>query len=126
MKKIIRGCLFRFKWTHDFYPGFESPVVPVWIPFPLLPLYWFDKEALFLAASLVGRPLRIDEPTIQRKWLGVARICVEVHVSKELPDEVWLTMFENVTKQPKERINQPLEYQAKPHYCKYCCHLLRE
>ena len=53
------------KWTPDFRPGFESPVVPVRVLFPLLPLYWFNKANLFHVARLVGRPLRIDEPTIQ-------------------------------------------------------------
>ncbi|GAA0186729.1 hypothetical protein LIER_34017 [Lithospermum erythrorhizon] len=98
------------KWTHDYYPELESPIVSVWISFPLFPLYWFDKEAIFLVASSVGRPLRIDEPSIQWKRLGVARVCIKVDVSKALPEEVWLTIVDDVTKQPKKRINQPMEY----------------
>ena len=111
------------KWTPEFYPGFESPIVPVWITFPLLPLYWFDKEALFLAASLVDRPLRIDEPTIQRKRLGTARVCIEIDVSKPLEDEIWLTIVDEKTGEPIERISQQVEYESHPSYCSYCCHL---
>ena len=36
------------KWTPEFRPGFESPIVPVWVSFPLLPLIGFAKKIFFM------------------------------------------------------------------------------
>ncbi|KAL0315099.1 UNVERIFIED_CONTAM: hypothetical protein Scaly_2888700 [Sesamum calycinum] len=35
-----------FKWTPTFNPREESPIVPVWVRLPELPIQFFDREAL--------------------------------------------------------------------------------
>ncbi|KAL0307594.1 UNVERIFIED_CONTAM: hypothetical protein Sangu_3020400 [Sesamum angustifolium] len=36
-----------FKWTPNFDPQIESPIAPVWIRLPALPVHLFEKNALF-------------------------------------------------------------------------------
>ncbi|KAL0331730.1 UNVERIFIED_CONTAM: hypothetical protein Sangu_1718500 [Sesamum angustifolium] len=44
-----------FKWTPTFNPREESPIVPVWVRLPELPIQFFDREALFSIAGYWGR-----------------------------------------------------------------------
>lgn len=41
------------KWTIDFVPEKESPVVPVWIGFPNLRHYLYEKSALLTLARSI-------------------------------------------------------------------------
>ncbi|KAL0288949.1 UNVERIFIED_CONTAM: hypothetical protein Scaly_2715800 [Sesamum calycinum] len=53
-----------FKWTPNFDSQIESPIAPMWIRLPTLPVHLFEKNALFTLASKIGKPLRMDEPTV--------------------------------------------------------------
>ncbi|KAK4384597.1 hypothetical protein Sango_3045000 [Sesamum angolense] len=64
-----------FKWTPNFDPQIESPIAPVWIRLPALPVHLFEKNALFTLATKIGKPLRMDEPTADLSR-PVARVCV--------------------------------------------------
>ncbi|KAL2487045.1 DUF4283 domain-containing protein [Abeliophyllum distichum] len=50
------------KWTCDFGPDCETPIAPVWLSFPLLPVHMRSK-GVFALAKIVGIPLHIDEAT---------------------------------------------------------------
>lgn len=70
MKRVvfIEGNAMRmFKWTPNFATKSESSIVPIWIGLPELPLHLLHKQALFDIASLVGRPLNVDEPSHYKK-----------------------------------------------------------
>ncbi|KAL2517767.1 Uncharacterized protein Adt_14014 [Abeliophyllum distichum] len=72
------GCPMRIlKWTCDFYPDVETPIAPVWISFPLLPVHLRAKEFLFALSKIVGVPLRIDEATTDLLKRSEAGVCVE-------------------------------------------------
>ncbi|KAL0297837.1 UNVERIFIED_CONTAM: hypothetical protein Scaly_3081700 [Sesamum calycinum] len=62
-----------FKWTPDFNPQIESPIAPVWIRLPALPVHLFEKNALFTIATKIGKPLRMDEPTADLSRPDLAR-----------------------------------------------------
>ncbi|KAL0299873.1 UNVERIFIED_CONTAM: hypothetical protein Sangu_3151200 [Sesamum angustifolium] len=47
-----------FKWTPNFDPQIESPIAPVWIRLPALPVHLFEKNALFTLTTKIGKPLR--------------------------------------------------------------------
>lgn len=76
-----------FKWTPTFNPREESPVFPVWIRLPGLPVHLFDKRAMAELAKFVGVPLKIDEPTADRSRVTIAIICVEVDLTKPRVNE---------------------------------------
>ncbi|KAG8387620.1 hypothetical protein BUALT_Bualt02G0040100 [Buddleja alternifolia] len=76
------------KWTADFDPSEESPIMPVWIKVFGLKPHWFHRQFLFHVASLVGKPLKLDEATIEISNPATARICVEVNVLEKLVNDI--------------------------------------
>lgn len=103
-----------FKWSPDFRPDIESPVVPVWIALEGLPAHLQDKRAVFAIANLIGKPLKVDSSTLSHNRPSVARICVELDVSKVLPDVVWINNGEY------GGFSQPIKYEFIPDYCTDC------
>ncbi|KAG8387065.1 hypothetical protein BUALT_Bualt03G0214600 [Buddleja alternifolia] len=53
------------KWTSEFDPTEESPIMPVWIKVSRLRPHWFHRQFLYHVASLIGNPLKLDEATIE-------------------------------------------------------------
>ncbi|KAL2471459.1 Uncharacterized protein Adt_39595 [Abeliophyllum distichum] len=115
---FIMGCPMRvLKWTCDFHPDAETPIAPVWISFPLLPVHLRAKEFLFALSKLVGIPLRIDEATADLLRPSEARVCVEVNLEHKLPDRVWIERGES------RSFWQPVVYEQLPHFCVKCRHM---
>ncbi|KAL0924110.1 hypothetical protein M5K25_004918 [Dendrobium thyrsiflorum] len=87
----IMGCQMRLlKWTPDFDVREESPIVPVWVCFPNLRLHFFNNQVLFALASFFGRPLQTDQATSNLSRPSVARVLVELDVSKKFPKKIWI------------------------------------
>ncbi|CAH9107142.1 unnamed protein product [Cuscuta europaea] len=113
----IRGSIMCVtKWTPEFRLNVESPIVRVWIGFEGLPLHLQDKRALFEIAGLIGKPLKMDAATARLSRPSVARVCVEIDLTHELPQKIWIQFgstgfFKSVT------------YKDKPDYCNLCLHL---
>ncbi|KAL0349296.1 UNVERIFIED_CONTAM: hypothetical protein Sangu_1157400 [Sesamum angustifolium] len=105
-----------FKWTPTFNPREESPIVPVWVRLPELPIQFFDREALFSIARLLGTPLRTDVSTATLVRPSVARVCVEINFLEPLQTEIGLGFGTEV-------IIQPVVYERLPKYCATCKHL---
>ncbi|PKU82763.1 hypothetical protein MA16_Dca015160 [Dendrobium catenatum] len=78
------------KWSPDFDVREESPIAPVWIDFPNLRLHFFNSHILFGLASIFGRPLQTDQATASLSRPSVARVLVELDVTKKHPQEIWL------------------------------------
>ncbi|XP_073026667.1 uncharacterized protein [Primulina eburnea] len=77
------------KWTPEFNLQEESPIAPVWIRFPGLPLHLFSKQSLFALAKIVGKPVKMDDHTADSTRGAFARVCVEINVLEPLVKEVW-------------------------------------
>ncbi|KAL0285161.1 UNVERIFIED_CONTAM: hypothetical protein Sangu_2791600 [Sesamum angustifolium] len=105
-----------FKWTPTFNPREESPIVPVWVCLPKLPIQFFDREALFSIARLLGAPLRTDVSTATLVRPSVARVYVEINLLEPLQTEIGLGFG-------TEMIIQPVVYERLPKYCATCKHL---
>lgn len=73
-----------FRWIPKFRSDVESSIVPVWIGLPNLPLFMFNKQCLFSIGRLIRQPLTNDIATEEIKWPCLAKICVEVDLSKKL------------------------------------------
>ncbi|KAL2453330.1 Uncharacterized protein Adt_49170 [Abeliophyllum distichum] len=115
---FIMGCPMRvLKWTCDFHPDAETPIAPIWISFPLLPVHLRAKEFLFALSKLVGVPLRIDEATADLLRPSEARVCVEVNLEHKLPDRVLIERGES------RSFWQPVVYEQLPHFCAKCPHM---
>ncbi|KAL0293181.1 UNVERIFIED_CONTAM: hypothetical protein Sangu_3243100 [Sesamum angustifolium] len=105
-----------FKWTPTFNPREESPIVPVWVRLPELPIQFFDREALFSIARLLDTPLRTDVSTATLVRPSVARVCVEINLLEPLQAEIGLGFG-------TEMIIQPVVYERLPKYYATCKHL---
>ncbi|XP_019175644.1 PREDICTED: uncharacterized protein LOC109170966 [Ipomoea nil] len=111
----IKGALMRvFKWTPDFHPDMESPIVPVWIAFEGLPAHLQDKRVIYSIANLIGSPLKVDSSTLLHNRPSVARVCVELDVSTTLTNQVWINngSFGGFA--------QKVTYEFIPPYCLGC------
>lgn len=114
----VRGIPMRiFKWSPGFHVERESPIVPVWIAFPRLPIQFFNAEALFQLCRLIGIPLRMDAATQSLKRPSVARVQIELDVLKQRPEKVWIGM------EGLDGFWQPVEYESVPTYCTHCWHV---
>ncbi|KAK4433517.1 hypothetical protein Salat_1114000 [Sesamum alatum] len=86
-----------FKWTPSFNPREESPIVPVWVRLSELPIQFFEREALFSIARLLGAPLRTDVSTATLVRPSVARVCIEINLLEPLQMEIGLGFGTDVT-----------------------------
>ena len=77
-----------FKWTPSFHVDKEPSVAPVWFSLPNLPIHLFNKECLFHIVFPLGRPLFMDAATSALSRPSVARVCVEVELTKLMPKRV--------------------------------------
>ncbi|KAG8369862.1 hypothetical protein BUALT_Bualt14G0057700 [Buddleja alternifolia] len=78
---------------------------------------WMKQTWQFLyhVASLIGKPLKLDEATTEIDNPVVARICVEINVLERLPSDI-PTQIDGKTKFFK------VQYEGIPEYCKICQH----
>ncbi|KAL0287184.1 UNVERIFIED_CONTAM: hypothetical protein Scaly_2773100 [Sesamum calycinum] len=105
-----------FKWTPTFNPREESPIIPVWVRLPELPIQFLDREALFSIARLLGTPLRTDVSTATLVRPSVVRVCVEINLLEPLQTEIGLGFGTEV-------IIQPVVFERLLKYCATCKHL---
>ncbi|KAG8385897.1 hypothetical protein BUALT_Bualt03G0092900 [Buddleja alternifolia] len=103
------------KWTSEFDPNEESPVMPIWIKVFGLRPHWFHRQFLYHVASLIGKPLKLDEATTQIDNPVVARMCVEINVLERLQSDIPIQIG-GKTKFFK------VQYEGIPEYCKICRH----
>ncbi|KAG8372114.1 hypothetical protein BUALT_Bualt12G0032800 [Buddleja alternifolia] len=103
------------KWTSNFDPKEESPIMPVWVKVFGLRPHWFHRQFLYHVASLIGKPLKLDEATTEIENPMFARMCVEINVLDRLLPDVPIqidgkTQYFKVT------------YEGIPDYCKIYRH----
>ncbi|XP_020596744.1 uncharacterized protein LOC110036604 [Phalaenopsis equestris] len=101
------------KWTSDFDPSKEPPVVPIWYKLPDLPLPFFKFIALFNIGRALGTPLKVDTPTFNKARLAIARIQVERDVTLPEVKRIWIGS-EN------EGFWKETLAEQKPYYCQHC------
>ncbi|PKU77647.1 hypothetical protein MA16_Dca013439 [Dendrobium catenatum] len=78
------------KWFHLLDVGFESPVIPIWISFLKRRPHMFSPRILHAVGSLFGRPLKVDSATSVGSQPSVARVLVELDISKSYHSQIWL------------------------------------
>nr|GMC77911.1 TMV resistance protein N-like [Ipomoea batatas] len=76
------------RWSPSWSPWRDSPLVPVWIEFPRLPLHLFDFSMLSRICESFGSLLALDMATIRRSRPSVAKARVEIDLSRPLPNRL--------------------------------------
>ncbi|XP_028550843.1 uncharacterized protein LOC114579665 [Dendrobium catenatum] len=88
---LVFNCYMKItKWTPTLDIGVESPIIPIWISFPHLRPHFFAPRILFGLGELFGKPLKIDEATSVGSRPSIARVLVEIDITKNYPKQVWL------------------------------------
>ncbi|KAH0664058.1 hypothetical protein KY284_028989 [Solanum tuberosum] len=106
-------------WTPTFKPAEETPIVPIWITLPELPWYCYYMDILTPLLSPIGKALYLDSATMQKTRGSVAKVRVQIDITKERPQHVWLGFSE---KDPSLGKWQIIEFEDVPSYCLYCTH----
>ncbi|KAH0687778.1 hypothetical protein KY284_018331 [Solanum tuberosum] len=119
-KMFIAGHSMKLQvWTPTFKPAEETPIVPIWITLPELPWHCHYMDILTPLLSPIGKALYLDSATVQKTRGSVAKVRVQIDLTKERPQHVWLGFSE---KDPNLGKWQVIEYEDVPSYCIYCKH----
>ncbi|CAI9094743.1 OLC1v1030530C1 [Oldenlandia corymbosa var. corymbosa] len=85
----IAGFSLRIlKWRQGFRFEEDLPIVPIWVSLFDLPIEFLNPEVIFSMATAMGKPLKVYSLTLNMTRSSVARFCVEVDLTKELPKSV--------------------------------------
>lgn len=102
-------------WPPDFNFYEEVlKVIPLLIKLPNLPLNCWSCDSLSRITSLLGVPVCADDCTTRQQRVSFARVLVEMDVTVELPDHVWVEDIEGRV------FKQAVQYDWKPTYCHKC------
>lgn len=100
------------------FSGFDANTMvvsrmPVWVRLHNLPLHFWHFKSLTAIGNSLGRMLKIDTDRHLKGIFTFARICVEVDLSKGLPESIFLT-FNNI------QWKQSLDYENTAFRCRGC------
>ncbi|MQM04053.1 hypothetical protein Taro_036847, partial [Colocasia esculenta] len=110
----VQGRPFRFfRWSIDFSPHEDSPIVPVWLELPGLPVNFFHECMIRSIAGSIGPVLQVDKNTSSLTRSQAARVNVQMDISKQLPARVWVGIGAN-------GFWQPVGYPDPPVFCLSC------
>lgn len=87
-------------------------LVPIWIKLPGLTIKYWGERSLFKMASLVGKPVKMDNTMKDR--LNFARVMVEVQMKQELPEEISFCNEHGI------KVVKKIEYEWRPTFYKKC------
>jgi len=109
-----RAGLFITPW----FPEFDADTMvvtkmPVWVRLPNLPLPFWHHEVLEDIGNRLGKYIISDEERREQGLFTYARICVEIDLSKGLPDKIQLQH------ESFKRI-QALDYENTAFRCRSC------
>lgn len=78
-------------WTPEFaLPSARITKTMVWVRFPGLNLLYYDENVILGLASVIGRPIKVDQNTLKIERGRFARICVEIDLSLPVVGKFWL------------------------------------
>lgn len=120
---IQGGPLSLIPWRPDFQALRQTiNSAPVWVRLPGLPFKYWNVESLAAIAAEAGKPLRVDEQSLNLERGSYIRVCVELDLAKPVPEGVWIG-------QPGAAFFQIFSYENLPSICTSCgCigHILKE
>ncbi|XVF82960.1 hypothetical protein PTKIN_Ptkin16aG0094100 [Pterospermum kingtungense] len=96
------------KWE----PGLKSldfslSKVSFWLYLRNVPLELFTCRGLSYIASAIGNPLYMDNFTTERKKLAYAKVCVEIDVSRKIPQYITVDLGQDLWKPKQQGVKAP-------------------
>lgn len=86
----------------------------VWIQLQSLPLQCWNSRAISRIASRLGKPICMDEITVNKRRISYARVLVEINTSKKPVEEFEVKLPSGLT------YTQYVVYENLPKYCSHC------
>lgn len=88
---IMDHYLMLSTWRPNFRPSINNfDFMLVWVRIEEFPVEYYDKDALFEIAKIIGKPVRVDYATDKVTRARFARICVEIDLRNPLITRVWV------------------------------------
>lgn len=111
----LKPGLLRFsQWTKDFkFQAQKQTHVSIWIRLVELPQEYWRERILKEIATVVGTPIDINGPTINRTFGHYARILVDIDLSKKAYDEV-------LVERDGFAFMVEIQYERRPFFCHHC------
>ncbi|KAG5571345.1 hypothetical protein H5410_061111 [Solanum commersonii] len=72
----------------------ETPVVPIWVTLPELPWHCYYMDCLTALLAPIGNALYLDSSSLQKTRGSVAKVRVQIVLTKERPQHLWLGFSE--------------------------------
>ncbi|XP_058754195.1 uncharacterized protein LOC131627366 [Vicia villosa] len=112
---IFRQPMFLQEWRPYFSLDKDAiRVMPLWVTFPQLPLAFWGESSIGKVASAIGKPIMTDECTAKKLRITYARVLIEVDITAELKEAIYI-------RDPQgNRMQQQVEYEWKPAFCRKC------
>ncbi|EOY26351.1 Uncharacterized protein TCM_027856 [Theobroma cacao] len=82
-----------------------------------------EFKGIGLLAKTVGKPLYVDEATVNRTRPSVAQVCMEYDYRQPLVEEVWIVIQNKDTKAVTGEYSQKVEFSRMLNYYNHCCHV---
>ncbi|KAH0658164.1 hypothetical protein KY289_026912 [Solanum tuberosum] len=106
------------KWTPNFKPEEDIPIVPVWVLSPGLPFHMHNWNYGKQIIKEVEKPIKLDKATKTMTRPSMAKARVEIDLLKPLVHNVWVgTEYDNT---PLRGFSQKIEYENIPKFFKHC------
>ncbi|XP_060190442.1 uncharacterized protein LOC132619608 [Lycium barbarum] len=106
------------KWSPDWRPEIDSPIVPVWVLLPELPFHCHASFYIRQILNPIGIPIGMDNVAGGRTRPGMAKVRVEIDLTKPRIHKLWIGVEEENS--PLKGFYQKLEYETMPKYCTHC------
>lgn len=100
---ILHHYLIVQEWKPNFDPkDNKTEKLLVWVRFPSLPIEYFEDAFLMKIGKNVGCPIKVDNTTSLVSKGKIARVCIELEMSKPLlskftlDQKVWPIAYEGI------------------------------
>ncbi|KAL9681158.1 hypothetical protein QQ045_012939 [Rhodiola kirilowii] len=114
MRKIGHSMFRIFRWTKDFSTKREPSTTPASVRLNSLPPEMYNQGYIATIVSSFARFLAVDNRTVWFNNPSFARACVEIDISKDLPNEVWISTG------PASGFWHEIIYENRLQYCSKC------
>ncbi|KAF5187086.1 Rna exonuclease, partial [Thalictrum thalictroides] len=112
---FIAGRLFVLKfWSPEVDKGKNLiSSVPIWVKFENVPKRLWSEEGLGFIASLLGRPVCLDDATLKKTRLKFAKVCIEVDLECPFPKSLKIKLGGEI-------VDIKVDYTWIPSKCSKC------
>lgn len=85
----------------------------MWVHLPRFTIEYWRNDILQKVAALLGKVVGPSQQTLDRKVMTFAHICVEIHLSNQLPNSLEICVG-------VDSWVQQLDYETFPFHCHLC------